>query len=450
VRDRFLELANARVSGVVVKRAGLPKPPRLKRYQPGQPLLAGPALLGGAAGGRLHEPVRALLRGLDVDVRTHAAEGAEQPFAALVFDATGIASTEGLRALYDFFHPVARTLAACGRVLVLGTPPEQCLDVPRATAQRALEGFTRSFGKEVREGATVQLVYVAEGAEDAAESTLRFFLSSKSAYVSGQVVRVGRPADADTAGPEDWEHPLAGQVALVTGASQGIGESIAHTFARDGAHVIVLDVPAQGAALSEVANSVGGEALQLDVTHEDAPNEIVEHVRERHGGVDVVVHNAGITRDKTMAGMDEAQWDSVLAVNLTSQVRANETLLAHDALKPRGRIVGVSSIGGIAGNRGQTNYGASKAGVIGLTHVLAPRVRELPGTINAVAPAFVETDMTAAMPALTREAGRRMNAMYQGGAPIDVAETIAWLASPGSGGVNGEVVRVCGQSMLGA
>jgi 3-oxoacyl-[acyl-carrier protein] reductase len=450
VADRFLELANAPLGGAVIKRAGLPTPPRLKRYEPGQPLVEAPVLLGAAPGGRLLEPVRDLLRGLEVDARTQATSGAEQPFAALVFDATGIDSTEGLRALYDFFHPVVRTLAACGRVLVLGTPPAQRPEVPRATAQRALEGFTRSLGKEVKAGATVQLVYVDEGAEDAAESTLRFFLSSKSAYVSGQVVRVGRPADGDSGGPADWEQPLAGRVALVTGASRGIGAAIARTFARDGAHVIALDVPAQGAALSEVANDVGGETLQLDVTAEEAPSEIMEHVRERHGGLDVVVHNAGITRDKTLARMDEGQWDSVIAVNLTSQVRVSEALLAQTGLKPGGRIVGVSSICGIAGNRGQTNYGASKAGVIGLVESLAPRMAELPGTINAVAPAFIETEMTAAMPALTREAGRRMNAMYQGGAPVDVAETISWLASPGSGGVNGEVVRVCGQSMLGA
>ena len=449
--DRFLEIANARVGGAVVKRAGLPTPPRLKRYEPGQPLVEAPVLLGAAPGGRMREPVENLLRGLDVDVRSRATSGADKPFAALVFDATAIASAEDLRELYDFFHPVARTLASNGRVLVLGTPPEDCGDdVPRATAQRAIEGFTRSLGKEVKPGSTVQLIYVREGAEAHAESTLRFFLSSKSAYVSGQVVRVGLPAGGDGDAPDDWEHPLAGRVALVTGASRGIGASIAATLARDGAHVIALDVPAQGAALSETANDVGGEALQLDVTAADAPASIVEHVRERHGGLDVVVHNAGITRDKTVAGMDESQWDAVLAVNLVAPVRVSEALLSESALRPRGRIVGVSSIGGIAGNRGQTNYGASKAGVIGLVQSMAPRTARVPGTINAVAPAFIETSMTAAMPLVTREAGRRMNQMYQAGAPVDVAETIAWLASPGSGGVNGEVVRVCGQSILGA
>jgi 3-oxoacyl-[acyl-carrier protein] reductase len=140
----------------------------------------------------------------------------------------------------------------------------------------------------------------------------------------------------------------------------------------------------------------------------------------------------------------------VLDVNLSSQVRINEALLEAGTLKRGGRIVTVSSIGGIAGNRGQTNYGTSKAGVIGTVDALAPVLAGSGQTINAVAPGFIETAMTAAMPLATREAGRRMNSLAQGGLPVDVAEAIAWFASPGSGGVNGNVVRVCGQSLIGA
>ena len=163
-----------------------------------------------------------------------------------------------------------------------------------------------------------------------------------------------------------------------------------------------------------------------------------------------MIHNAGVTRDRTLARMSEAEWDLVLAINLTAQERINEALLDGGVLREGGRIVTVSSIGGIAGNRGQTNYGASKAGVIGIVETLAPVLAEHGQTINAVAPGFIETKMTAAMPLGTREAGRRMNSVAQGGLPVDVAETIAWLASPASGGVNGNVVRVCGQSLIGA
>jgi 3-oxoacyl-[acyl-carrier protein] reductase len=449
MQDRYLQLVNSRAGGLV-KRAGLPTPPHLKRYEPGQKVVDGPVLVGGADGGRMQEPVAQLLRSLDgADVRTQATEGAEEPFVALIFDATAIARSEELRSLYDFFHPVVRGMSSMGRVLVLGTPPEECEDHRKRTAQRAIEGFTRSLGKEVRPGSTVNLVYVAEGAEQAAESTLRFFLSTRSAYVAGQVARVRPPVEGDTA-PEDWEKPLAGKVAAVTGSARGIGESIARTFARDGAHVVCMDIPAQGEDLTGVANDVGGEAVQLDITEGDAPQRFAEHVRDRHGGVDVVVHNAGVTQDKTLARMAEDQWDTVLSINLTSQERINDALLDGDVLHRGGRIVSVSSLGGIAGNRGQTNYAASKAGIIGMVQALAPVMAERGATINAVAPGFIETAMTAAMPVVQREGGRRMNTMTQGGQPVDVAETIAWLAAPGSGGVNGEVVRVCGQSMLGA
>ena len=320
-------------------------------------------------------------------------------------------------------------------------------DPRAATAQRALEGFTRTAGKELKRGATSQLVYVADGAEKATDSTLRFLLSGKSAYVSGQVVRIGKADVPEIA----QDRPLQGKIALVTGASRGIGASIAETLARDGAHVVCLDVPAQGGELSEVANRIGGSALQLDITAEDAPAKLAEHFSERHDGLDIVVHNAGITRDKTIGRMSEAQWDSVLAVNLTSQERINEKLLGKGSpLRAGGRIICVSSMSGIAGNVGQGNYAASKAGVIGHVQSTAPLAAKKGATINAVAPGFIETKMTAAIPLFVREAGRRMNSMSQGGQPVDVAETIAWYANPASGGVNGNVVRVCGQSLLGA
>jgi 3-oxoacyl-[acyl-carrier protein] reductase len=164
----------------------------------------------------------------------------------------------------------------------------------------------------------------------------------------------------------------------------------------------------------------------------------------------VLVHNAGITRDKTIANMKDALWQSVVNVNLSTQERINEALVEAGALTSGGRIVCVSSISGIAGNLGQTNYAFSKAGVIGMVQNHAPLLAERGITINAVAPGFIETQMTATIPFTIREAGRRMNSMGQGGLPVDVAETIAWLASPASSGLNGNVVRVCGQSLLGA
>ena len=439
--DRYANFAHSGLGRFMVKRLGLPDPPRLHRYRPGDPVVGGTVLLGGT--GRLLEPVRKLLQNL----------GAGEPppddarLAGIVFDATGIADSTGLRALYDFFHPVIRALLGSGRIIVLGTPPEMCTSAREATAQRAIEGFVRSLAKEVGYGSTAQLIYVAPGAEDATESTMRFLLSARSAYVSGQVIRIG-PATVEV--PGDWGLPLDGKTAIVTGAARGIGAAISQVLARDGAHVVCLDVPDAGDALANVANEVKGTALQLDLTTQDAPRRLADFIATRHVHADVFVHNAGITRDKTLGRMNSDQWDRVLDVNLCSQERINDVLLEENLLGGDGRIVSVSSVSGIAGNRGQTNYATSKAGVIGLVQSNAPALAARGLTLNAVAPGFIETKMTAAMPVAIREASRRMNSMAQGGLPVDVGETIAWLASPASGGVTGNVVRVCGQSVLGA
>ncbi|MBW8766243.1 MAG: 3-oxoacyl-ACP reductase, partial [Geodermatophilales bacterium] len=313
---------------------------------------------------------------------------------------------------------------------------------------QALDGLVRSVAKELRAGSTANLVYVAAGAEGSIASPVRFFLSGRSAYVDGQVVTL---SSADVPAGEDAGKPLAGKVAVVTGAARGIGAAIAKVMARDGAHVVAVDIPAAGDNLAQVANEVGGTAFQLDITAPDAAQRLIEHLRERHGGVDIVVHNAGITRDKLLVNMDAARWNSVMAVNLQAQLDITQALLDADGvLRPGARVVCVSSQSGIAGNRGQTNYAASKAGVIGMVRAWAPAFAERDATINAVAPGFIVTEMTATMPFGTREVGSRINSLQQGGLPVDVAETIAWLSQPGSVGVNGQVVRVCGQSMLGA
>ena len=245
---------------------------------------------------------------------------------------------------------------------------------------------------------------------------------------------------------------LEGKVAVVTGAARGIGADIARTLARDGAVVVCVDVPSSGSTLATVANGIGGTALQTDVTAADAGRRIAEHTRARYGTIDVVVHNAGITRDKLLVNTDADRWASVLEVNLLSILRMNEALLGKEGIGDGGRMVLVSSIAGIAGNRGQTNYAASKAGVIGLVDGYAAdrSLRRRGITVNAVAPGFIETEMTARVPRVTRELGRRLNSLSQGGLPVDVAETIAYFAAASQATVSGNVVRVCGQSLLGA
>jgi len=441
--DRYQAFTKNPIGKLLVKNLGLPDPAELERWEEGSPLVAGTVVLGGR--GRLHDQLGAQLDGLGVAHTRELAEG--QRAKGLVFDATGLTSSADLIALQQFFTPLLRRLESCARVVVLGTPPEQ-LRAGERVAQRALEGFTRSLGKEIGKGSTVQLVYVAEGAEAAVDSTLAFLLSPKSAYVSGQVVRVGVHG-SKSAPAVDWQRPLAGKIAIVTGASRGIGEQIARVLHRDGAVILGIDVPQATGDLQSVMNELNGESLTLDITHADAPQRIAHHVKEKHGAVDIVVHNAGITRDKKLANMAEDRWSSVIAVNLTAPELITRALLEADAINDNGRIIGVASIAGIAGNVGQTNYAASKAGVIGFVDSLADEL-ERGITINAVAPGFIITQMTAAVPFATREVGQRLNAMSQGGLPVDVAETIAWYASPASTAVNGNVVRVCGQMMLGA
>jgi 3-oxoacyl-[acyl-carrier protein] reductase len=408
-------------------------------------------VLGSAGEGRLRDPLTRVLKDAGVTVLSPVvADGStdgEQP-AAVLLDATGITAPGQLAAAHDFLAPAIKRLRASGRVLVLADPPAATDSPATAAARQALDGLVRSIGKELLNGSTANLVYVPEGAEAALASPVRFFLSGRSAYVDGQVLTLAA-TDVPTGG--DDGQPLAGEVAVVTGAARGIGAAIAKVMARDGAHVVAVDVPAAGQSLAEVANEIGGTALQLDITAADAPARLVEHLRRRHGGVDVVVHNAGITRDKLLVNMDAARWNSVMAVNLQAQLDITEALLAADGvLRDDARVVCVSSQSGIAGNRGQTNYAASKAGIIGMVRAWAPAFAARGATINAVAPGFIVTEMTARMPFGTREVGSRINSLQQGGLPVDVAETIAWLSQPGSAGVNGQVVRVCGQSMLGA
>src|SRR5918999_4998809 len=265
--DRYQQFVETPPGRLLSRRLGLPQPAQLRR---GEHEPAGPILLGGASGGRLREPAARVLERAEVLTEVDAVADPERRFGALVFDASSIERAEQLREAYDFFHPLMRRPAPSGRLLVLATPPEAAATPLQAVAMRALEGFVRSAGKELRAGATAQLVFVAPEAEANIESTLRFLLSARSAYVSGQVVRIDAAVpDA----PDDWARPQAG---------------------RDGAHVVCLDVPAQGDDLVAVANRVGGSALQLDITAEHAPAALADHLRERHGGVDAIVNNPGI------------------------------------------------------------------------------------------------------------------------------------------------------------
>lgn len=369
---------------------------------------------------------------------------------ALVFDASSATSPAELRALYDFFHPLVPKLASCSRVIVLGRPETAAQTAGQAAAQAALEGFVRSLAKEIgRKGSTATLLLVQPGAEERLGPVLRFVLSRRSAFVTAQKLVVHANVTVSDAGAQEFVRVLERKVALVTGAARGIGEATARTLAREGAHVVCLDRPEEETLCTELARSIGGSTLALDIRDAEAGEVIARSLLERHGGVDIVVHNAGVTRDKTLARMSTEQWDTALEVNLASVVRIDDALLSG-ALRRFGRVICLASVAGIAGNVGQTNYAASKAGIMGYVRKRAEALSARGVTVNAVAPGFIETRLTAAMPRMIREAGRRLSALGQGGVSADVAEMITFLASPGAAGLSGSVVRVCGGALIGA
>ncbi|TWP38919.1 3-oxoacyl-ACP reductase [Leekyejoonella antrihumi] len=452
--DKYAQLVNHGIGKKVATQVGLPRPPRLRRYEPGQELLEGPAAVGGIGQSPVTQTVAAVIKASGGAVVDAAADTtyADKP-AAVVFDATAARTLKELEELRAAVGPAVKALGRCGRVILIGTPPDELADAEAAAAQQALEGIMRSIGKELRAGGTANLIWLqgeARGDSAALAAPLRFLLSSRSAYVSGQPVRV---VAGDVPEVDDWQTPLKGEVAVITGAARGIGADIAHVFARAGANVIAVDIPAAGDALAKVANGIGAVALQLDITSVDAGERIAQAVARVGDHLDVIVHNAGITRDKLFVNTDADRWGSVIDVNLAAQFRINKVLLdpaTKGGLKDGGRIVAVASTSGIGGNRGQANYAASKAGVMGMVRQLSKNLADRHITVNAVAPGFIETEMTSKIPLATREVGRRINSLLQGGQPVDVGETIAFFAEPGSAGVTGQVLRVCGQSQLGA
>jgi 3-oxoacyl-[acyl-carrier protein] reductase len=444
--DKYIRIVSQGLGKDVAKRLGLPQPVELPRHRPGAPLITGPVLVNGDSVGA--DDLATTLLGWGLDVRRHALPKEKLGAIVLVLDTVQHPADLGKPVLT--IGASLRDLAPNGRIITVSRPARSASAPASAAARQGIDGLLRSLAKELRAGATANGILLDEDLATTSPSALgalRFFLSGRSAYVDGQFLTISSSSGSL---PFDDDKPLAGKVAVVTGAARGIGAAIARTLHRDGAKVVLVDIPAAGDHLAEVANEVHGTALQLDITRDDAGHRIIDHAVERHGRLDVVVHNAGITRDRLLANMDEGRWQSVIAVNIAAQLRINEALLGSEHFKEAPRIVSVASTSGIAGNRGQTNYAASKGGVIGMVRSTAPLMESFGGTINAVAPGFIETEMTARMPFAIREAARRLNSLRQGGQPQDVAEAIAFLASDAAGGISGGVLRVCGQQLVGA
>ncbi|MCQ8896509.1 3-oxoacyl-ACP reductase [Limnobacter humi] len=472
--DKILEYLHSSTGKQIAAALGLPVPPQLKRAKAGyaeQPLAGVNALVGasayGAASTAVVKGLSAMganlkvssdLAGLDgikqAATKAKVEVGISQADAGVaesvyVLDMTAAANVADLRLLYDFFNPRLRKLPSNSRIVVIGRPKGDGKDAVSETAQASLPGFVRSLAKENgKNGTTANLLQVKNGAESGIEGALRFFLTPHSAFVTGQVLPVvGGPKGVKAV---ISEKPLTGKLAVVTGAARGIGAAIAEVLAREGATVIGVDRPADESTLGATMSAIGGIVCPLDITEADAGLKLAAVAAERGGKIDIIVHNAGITRDKMLRNMASHLWDMVLDVNLGAIVRCNEQLLAGEAFGDGARIVCISSIGGIAGNVGQTNYAATKSAVIGYVDALAKEVSGKGIAVNAIAPGFIETQMTAAIPVVTREVARRLSSLSQGGLPVDIAEAVTFMASPLASGVNGATLRVCGQNLVGA
>ena len=471
MKDSLLDISNSRLFQALLKKAGVNPPPVLSRSKSpwGEQLLRDRNILIGGEGEHLGPLSKTFVKaganiftapGLNdstVSAMPHTAlssfENSEKmnTMKGIFYDASGMDSYAQLKELYGFFHQALLNLKGNARVVILTSIPQDQSHVLKQTLSQAVIGFAKSMAKELGpKGSTVQIIQSPEGKEglDRSSPIAQFFLSDFSAFITGQVICTSTLAKA----PENYNFAgsLAGKVVLVTGAIGGIGQGTVMAMAAEGAHVLCLDHESNKEKLEALAKEVDGTAIPLSLGQDDNPTKLAKIIKDSFGHVDILVHNAGITRDKTLKRMSEKLWDQVISVNLKSIVEITEHLAETGLLRDNGRVICLSSISGLAGNFGQSNYSSAKAGLIAFVNGFSKTVADKGITANCVAPGFIETPMTAKIPFMTRQFGRRLATLSQGGLPIDIANAITFLSSSAGQGVNGTVLRVCGGHLMGA
>ena len=236
--------------------------------------------------------------------------------------------------------------------------------------------------------------------------------------------------------------PLQGEIALVTGASRGIGAAIADLLAAQGATVIGTATTESGAAaIGERLAAHGGHGRALNVTDAAALDSVLDGIAKEFGPISILVNNAGITRDNLLMRMKDEDWASIIDTNLTSVFRTSKAVMRGMMKARKGRIINIASVVGVTGNAGQANYAAAKAGIIGFSKSLAKEIGSRGVTVNVVAPGFIDTDMTKALPEEARTALINDIALERLGSPEDIAHAVAFLAGPAAGYITGETLH---------
>ena len=240
-------------------------------------------------------------------------------------------------------------------------------------------------------------------------------------------------------------HSLQGEVVLVTGASRGIGAAIADTLAAQGAKVIGTATTESGAAaIGERMAALGGVGKVLNVTDGIAVDALIDSITTEFGTISILVNNAGITRDQLLMRMKDDDWSAILDTNLSSVFRTSKAVMRSMMKARKGRIINIASVIGVTGNAGQSNYAAAKAGIIGFSKSLAREVGSRGITVNVIAPGFIETDMTQSLPEAQKEIMMGQIALGRFGAPQDIADAVAFLASPAAAYITGQTLHVNG------
>ena len=239
--------------------------------------------------------------------------------------------------------------------------------------------------------------------------------------------------------------PLSGEIALVTGASRGIGAAIAHELASQGATVVGTATSEAGAnAIGERLSAQGGHGRVLDVANPDSITGLVDAITKDIGASSILVNNAGITRDNLLMRMKDEDWQSIIDTNLTSVYRTSKAVMRSMMKARKGRIVNIASVIGVTGNAGQANYAAAKAGIIAFSKSMAREIGSRGVTVNVVAPGFIDTDMTRALPEDARDAMLGQIALGRFGEPEDIGRAVAFLVGPSAAYITGETLHVNG------